>query len=273
MTRFRILGQSVEVACEDRAAGIAIRANGEAMAGAAAVGPSSLRYRVERDPATDAYVLSGPSGTAVRAASVGELVFHLEKAVTVALQERRPDLLFLHAAALEFAGSAYVFAGESGAGKSTTAWGLLHHGFGYLSDELAPVDLGALRVDAYPHALCLKQRPPASYPLPVGTLDLGATIHVPVRSLPGGAAATPSPLKGLIFVRYREGPQTPVLRSISAAEGAARLYVSTLNALAHEARGLDAVLRLARQVPCFVLEAGELRATCELVRARLASAA
>ena len=49
-----------------------------------------------------------------------------------------------------------LLAGASGNGKSTTAWALLHRGFQYLSDELAPLDLSAMTVHAFPHALCLK---------------------------------------------------------------------------------------------------------------------
>ena len=64
--------------------------------------------------------------------------------------------------------------GKTGAGKSTTAWGLLHHGFSYLSDELAPIDLETLEVLPYRHALCLKRRPPS--PLLAGAVKPEARI-------------------------------------------------------------------------------------------------
>ena len=189
----------------------------------------------------------------------------MEQAIVVAVQERRPDLLFLHAAALERDGGVILLVGESGHGKSTTAWGLLHHGFGYLSDELAPVDPKSLEVMPYPHALCLKRRPPPAYPLPAAAFDLGATMHVPVRAMPGRAPASPCALKAVVFVRHEPGARDPVLRPIGSADAAARLYVSTLNALAHPARGLDAVLRVATRSSCFSLQAAELARTCELV--------
>ena len=206
-------------------------------------------------------------GRALLAADLGELVFQLEKAIIVAIQERRPDLLFLHAAALERDRAAWLFVGASGAGKSTTAWGLLHHGFSYLSDELAPIDLDTLEVLPYPHALCLKRRPPPPYLLPAESLDLGRTIHVPARYLPSVSRLDAYALKAVFFVSQDARRHEPVLRRVSTAEAAARLYVSTLNALAHEARGLDAVLRVAGRVSCFVLQAGDLESTCKLIAA------
>ena len=230
-------------------------------------GGADLRYQVSAEPSTSGFLLRRRNGRALLAADLGELVFQLEKAIIVALQECRPDLLFLHAAALERDRAAWLFVGESGAGKSTTAWGLLHHGFSYLSDELAPIDLDTLEVLPYPHALCLKRRPAPPYLLPAESLDLGRTIHVPARSLPGVARLDPCALQAVFFVSQDARVREPVLCRVSTAEAAARLYVSTLNALAHEARGLDAVLRVAGQAACFVLHAGDLQRTCELIAA------
>jgi hypothetical protein len=202
-----------------------------------------------------------------RARQTADLLFLLEKDIVVELQHRRTDLLFLHAAALVHRGRAYVLAGDSGHGKSTTAWGLLHHGFGYLSDELAPIDLVHFEVLAYPHALCMKRAPPPEYPLPAeGVLDLKSTFHVPAQSLPQVSAEARCPLEAVLFVRYRKDATTPVLRQLGRAEAGARLYVASLNALAHPQRGLDAVAHIAQQVSSFALEAADLASTCELVR-------
>ena len=167
------------------------------------------------------------------------------------------------------AAQAWLLVGESGNGKSTTAWGLLHHGFRYLSDELSPIDLTTLQVHAYPHALCLKQPPPV-YPLPANrVLDLGATLHVPVDALPGALAAGPCDLGAVIFVRYGGHRPAPLLRAIGPAEAGARMYTCTLNALAHPDQGLDAVLHVAERIPGFALDSADLRTTCEAL-ARLA---
>lgn len=260
----RIVGQAVEIVCDDPAATNTLRENYEALSCDEAKG-ADLRYRVSAEPSTSGFLLRRHDGRALLAADLSELVFQLEKAIIVATQECRPDLLFLHAAALERDRAAWLLVGESGAGKSTTAWGLLHHGFSYLSDELAPIDLGTLEVIPYPHALCLKRRPPPPYLLPAEYLDLGRTIHVPARSLPSVSRLDPCALQAVFFVSQDARRRDPALRRVSTAEAAARLYVSTLNALAHEARGLDAVLKVASHVSCFVLQAGDLESTCKLI--------
>ena len=88
---------------------------------------------------------------------------------------------------------------------------------------------------------------------------------MPVRSLPSRAANSPCILKAVFLVRYDADARQPLLHRVSTAEAAAKLYVSTLNALAHEARGLDAVVSIASRVSCFTLQAADLTRTCELV--------
>ena len=262
---FLILDQQVAVTCKEEW----LRRVIGTLYAACATPPrrrSDLDYLIEVDRSSGSFRLSSPNRPPLVVRQAAELVFHLDKALTIALQERRPDLLFLHAAALERDGCAYVLVGESGHGKSTAAWGLSYHGFRYLSDELSPVDLGSLSVDAYPRALCLKRRPPLPYRLPSAqVLDLGPTIHVPVSALPGGRASAPCPLGAVLFVRYGEERRESELCPLGAAEAAARMYVSTLNALAHPAQGVDAVLRVVRNVPCFSLDVADLGSACGLV--------
>ena len=150
------------------------------------------------------------------------LLLHFEQDLTVELQKRRSDLYFLHAAALERDGRALLLVAESGGGKSTTAWGLLHHGFRYASDELAPIDLATGRVHGFPHALCLKADPPAPYPLPAGTLRTSRSRHVPVGLLPAPLADGPLPLDAIVFLRYRPDLDGPAIRPMGTAEAAAR---------------------------------------------------
>ena len=256
----------MEVACDDPAAARVLRENYAALS-RDSPGGADLRFHVSAQASSSGFVLRRHDGRLLLAADLGDLVFQVEKAIIVALQERRPDLLFLHAASLARDRFAWLLVGESGAGKSTTAWALLHHGFSYLSDELAPVDLVTLEVLPYPHALCLKRQPPPPYLLPAESLDLGRTIHVPPRLLPSPALLDACPLQAVFFVGRDSRGGKPAVRRVSTAEAAARMYVSTLNALAHDARGLDAVLRVVGRISCFVLQAGDLERTCQVVAA------
>jgi len=265
---FCVLGQTIVFDCDDAAVARLLLAASPGLRCADPANPS-LRYSVQRAGDPLSFIVSRAGGPTLTGHDAAEFLFLLEKDLTVELQHRRPDLLFLHAAALEWQGRAYLLVADSGVGKSTTAWALLHEGLGYLSDELAPVDLDAMQVLPYPHALCLKAVPD-DYALPAEAVDLGATIHVPPPSLPGGAVHEPTALAAVfILSRPRGTAGAARLRRLGAAEAAARLYTHTLNALAHRNRGLDAVVRIAERVPCFAVASGELRATCALIRAKV----
>lgn len=227
--------------------------------------PAAWHYDVRRSGAGESYALSCRHGPALPLEGLDDLLHALEHDLVVSLQHRRPEWLFLHAAVLERGGRGYLLAGDSGHGKSTTAWGLLHGGLAYLSDELAPIDPAGLRVHAYPHALCMKREPPPAFPLPRdGVQRLGRTLHVPVDRLPGGPGPATCTVAAIVFVRHDRARAEPALRRIGPAEAGARLYTATLNALAHPAAGLDVVLGVASRVRCYQLETGELARSCAL---------
>jgi hypothetical protein len=226
-----------------------------------------ITYTVRAD--NGSFSISRAGKRRIELANLGDLLYAIEKDLTVSLQRIRADLYFLHAAVVEWRGRAIVLAAASGRGKSTTAWALLHHGFGYLSDELGPVDVGALLVHPYPHALCLKQPPPAPYGLPAAALHLGRRIHVPVPHLPAKCVKQPLPLGAVLLVCHVPALTAPTLRRLSMAEASVRIYTTALNALAHPDRGLAPAMRIARSVPCFEVATAGLAATGELLRTAL----
>ena len=230
--------------------------------------PADLGYSLRRD--ADGFVLERSGRQPLLATETGELLYLLEKDLTIELQKLRRDLYFLHAGALVWRGTAVLVVGASGAGKSTLTWALCHHGFRYLSDELAPIELGDLRVHGYPHALCLKAAPPEPYALPASTVETAFTLHVPADELPAGVAA---PVQAIFFLGSDvSAPDEPAVRSLSAAEAGARLLANALNPLAHAADGLDPALAIAQRVRRFELRRGDLARTCALVERTLAAA-
>ncbi len=69
----------------------------------------------------------------------------------------RLPFLFVHGAALKKAGRVFVFAGESGAGKTTFILSMGNEGFSFFSDEFAPISLDGGGVYPFPRALLLGQ--------------------------------------------------------------------------------------------------------------------
>ena len=260
---FAVVGRSVRIRCDDAGIRDLLASYYGGMLQPGSRLGADLEYRVASvDGESRVYRGAREIG---RARSPGAVLFLLKQDLVVEIQRSRPELYFLHAAVLEREGRALILVAESGGGKSTTTWALLHHGFHYGSDELAPVEPATRRVQGFPSALCLKSDPPDSFPLPTGAIRTPEAVHVPVAALPAPLAQLPSPLAAIFFVRYRPGTEHPVVTEIGAAEAGARLFAQALNALAHPHEGLDAAIDLARGSRCFSLATGDLRATSRLV--------
>lgn len=199
------------------------------------------------------------------AEDTGYLLHWIETDIILALQRLRSDLYFIHAAVLEFAGRIVLLVGESGSGKSTLAWALLHHGFRYVSDELAPFDPAQKVVHSYPHALCLKRDPPPPYTLPAGICRTPRTLHIPVSALQADAVGNPGCPQSIFFVGYQPRAARPTIKGISSAEAGARFYKDALNVLAHPGDGLDTAIAIATACRCYTLTGANLEAMSHTV--------
>jgi hypothetical protein len=232
---------------------------------------ASLNY-IAGKQADGGYYLMTPDGATLIAGNDSQFLYNFEKDLTLALQSVRQDLYFIHGAALALADLGFLFVASSGSGKSTTTWAALHHGFDYLSDELAPIDLAEKRIMPYPHALCLKAVPPAPYTLPAATLFTARTIHVPTECLPSVVRYDPIPLNAIFFVKYQPENSEPSISSLSPAEAAARLYTNGLNQLAHKDSGLSGAIAICQDIPAFELfTTSRLESAIQLLRSTLSS--
>jgi len=194
------------------------------------------------------------------------LLWHLDKSLTIALQYRRPDLYFVHAAAVSLADGVAVLAAPRGTRKSTLTVALLERGFTYLSDELAPIDIRGYLVHPYAHAINLKSTPPHPLRLPPSTVAIGRRFHVPAGLLPAVADEEPLPLVALIFPERSSEPPAKCLR-IRPSLAAVHLLANALNALAHHNDGLDVAVSLAQRIPSYQVNIHDLSAACADIEA------
>ncbi len=260
-----IFDHVVQVSCQNRAI-FDLLANGYGSMLRQDGTRASLEYAVNENNERGEYCIVRAGCPPLLAIDDGELIFLFEKDLTIELQRLRGDLYFVHAAALEFAGNGILLVAPSGQGKSTMTWGLLHHGFRYLSDELAPLNLRTMKVAPYPHALCLKREPPGTYPLPAQILRTSRTFHVPTPMLPNQTLSQPVPVTAMFFLEYSPKDQTgATLQSISKGEAATRLFAQALNPLAHTEDGLPAAIAIACKAACYKLRSADLRSSCDLV--------
>jgi hypothetical protein len=263
----RVLGVGIRVRCSDPYSYGLLQKGYSAFLTSANDAPDLSYTVVPQEPSSFEIALDGqPAETAL---DDYELLYMFEKNMTMEVQKRRQDLLFMHAGAVEYDGRVLMLVAPSGSGKSTTTWALVNNGFHYLSDELAPIDLETLQVHLYPHALCLKAVPPEPFGLPEETLYTSYTIHVPVESFPGELCKKPVPLAAIFFLRYDPQVQEPMAKPISKGEAGARIYSNALNLLAHSRYGLDAAVKVANHCECFELITSDLQKTCALIKSRL----
>jgi hypothetical protein len=260
------LGVRLALRCDANGSKEALdRQYGSMLRGSGAPRADDAAYVIEADGAS--FLLRPAGGQPQPVADEGELLDVLEEHVQIDLQQRRPDLLFVHAAVVGRFGRAAMIVGASGQGKSTAAWALSRRGFTYFSDEIAAIDLRGPDVHPYARGLLLKQMPPGGS-LPEATLETSRGYCIPAAALAGGVAGGPAPLAALFFLAARGGDESMV-RRIGTAEGAARLYANALNLLAHPADGLDAAVRIADAVPSFLIDTADLDRTADVVSSAL----
>ena len=259
-----VFSRGVTVQIGDPVLGSLLRANYGEMRGA----PDSvdLHYDVGRRRLSGSFFISRAKRDRLIAKNDGEFLYLFERDLSVQMQGIRRDLYFVHSAVLAFGSIGLMLVGTNKSGKSTTTWGLLHHGFRYLSEDLGAIDPRTLEVYPYPRALWLRRNPPNSYPLPGRIYSTGWQIYIPTNDFPVEVVRQPVPLEGLVFLQRRPGVSEPSLRSLSKTEAAARLLFHALNPGSHAAYGLDDAVAIASRLHSFELLVGELRATCVLLK-------
>ena len=227
------------------------------MRAAAVADGAAETYRIDRH--ADGFAISGDRLSSF-AEDDADLVYQVDKVMTLALQHQRQDLFFLHAAALALGSKVAVLAAPPGTGKSTVTLALTGLGLTYLSDELAPIELDTLAIEPYPHGLCLKNLPPPPLQLPSQAITCGARFHVPMPA-PGNG---PWKLEALVFLRRDD--ERFVRRRITAGSAAAMLMANALNQLAHEGDGLEAAVRLAGAAPAYDVNIADLDRAAASIR-------
>jgi len=178
-------------------------------------------------------------------------------------------LALIHAAVVERNGKAVLLPAPSRHGKSTLTSALVDAGYGFLSDDMAVLDLHTGRVFPFPLGLSLRA---GSWPLVEGMFpELGALPPVSPSDealkvvVPQGARVVcePLPLAAVAFPVH--GPERPsALRPLSMTELMVQLSAAGFWAPLHE-DGAGRLLDLLRAPRRFRLEYSSLEAAVKLV--------
>lgn len=196
---------------------------------------------------------------------LADVVFYLEKDLIIATQLKSTGILFFHAAALTYNNKTVMVVGESGAGKSSMTWGLLRHGFKYLSDELVPIDQG-LKIYPFARAVNLKRELNSPYGLPPNAVDLHRfnMVPVPENQLETGNI---NQIDHLIFVKFNNQEQMPCITEISKGEAFLLLFKNLLNAKSFDDYGMGGISKILSNTHCYHLTSvTDMAATVALIQ-------
>jgi len=233
---------------------------------------TQLSYVINKNKTSNEISILREGGPEYITSDIGEFIFLFEKDMTIELQKLRSDLLFIHSAVLEYKGQGLLLVAPSGTGKSTTSWAMLNSGFNYLSDELAPINIENMQVEAYPHALCLKAVPPL-FDLPDSCLHTPSTIHVAVNTMPNQAKLNSVKLNYIFYLEFDAQITNPIITPVTTAQASAQLFANSLNILAHDKgeSGLEAAIEVAKKVENYSLKSNHLDKTCLFIKRLLDS--
>lgn len=161
----------------------------------------------------------------------------------------RQDLMWIHAGAVEAGEKALLFAGPSGNGKSTMVTLLSERGWGFLSDDIAPIRMDANEVLPFPQTPRRRIHPRRELPPEaIGILDREAVIIDPGRIQRRAVA-----IGAIVFPVYRGGASAE-LKRVGAGEAAFKLIRDCTNFADHKAAAVARAVEMARTIPIYALE-------------------
>ena len=119
----------------------------------------------------------------------------VNRAVVTAFIRARPDLVWLHAGAIQVGGRALAIVVPWGHGKSTMTASFLNHGWTYLSDDVAPFDPSNLAIHPFPEIPRVRVSPER----PLDRESVASLRKVEVEIGDEAIARAPAICAGVIF--------------------------------------------------------------------------
>ena len=259
----RVCDELVKVHSKDNDARALLLANYDQMQ--VNLEPGGINYTIAKDEKSNGLLIATCEGKRLAAKNEGEFLYLFDRELIIQLQKRRRDLYFVHSAVLELDGKACLLVGRSKSGKSTTTLALLHEGFRYSSDELAPVDSKSLYVHPYPRAIWLRRQSPGVQ-LANCKIQTSWMSCIPTKGFPHGVCEKPTPVGAICFIRHVPEASMPSFRIVGKAEAAARLLFHALNPAVHSENGLAPAIEIVKRTRCFEILTAGLPESCSMIK-------
>ncbi len=188
----------------------------------------------------------------------------------------RPDLLSLHAAAVDFSGRLVLFPAARRSGKSTLAAALARRGHRLFSDDFVPVEIDP--VERTIRGLANGIAPRLRLPLPE---DSSEAFRAWVAADPGpenrqykyvsgaplAGANEALPLGAVVVLDRQEGAVAPRLEPIDAQDVLARLILQNFARSLHAGRILKSIEAMVAGLPSYRLSYSSFEAAADFLQA------
>jgi hypothetical protein len=160
----------------------------------------------------------------------------------------RPDLLWLHAAAVERKGKALLIAGPSGQGKSTLSTKLCERGWRLLSDDIAPTSMEADIVYPFPQT-------PRRRIFPGSMIDrykIQTLEREEVLMKAHELNRDPVSVAAIVYVEFAIG-DSATLERLTPGSAALEVLRNSVNFGDHKEAAVSRAVALGTRVPAFKL--------------------
>jgi hypothetical protein len=194
-----------------------------------------------------------------------ELLFaFLRREILVFFIRARPDLLWLHAGAVERDGSAVLVCGGSGRGKSSIVTRLCDLGWKLLSDENSPIDMRTNEVHPFPQL-------PRHRVNPGYEVDAGAFGGLEVEEISVDATVVrraPTPILAIVFPAFRAGTEA-VLNRLSSGPAVMEIIRNAQNFSDHKAAAVSHAVEMGKGIGCYGLAYNDAAEAARLIDSAL----
>jgi hypothetical protein len=172
----------------------------------------------------------------------------LRDEVHLQFMRARPDLLWLHAAAVERDGVALLISGRSGQGKSTLSTKLCEKGWRMLSDDIAPTSMEADIVYPFPQTPRRRLFPGHV----IGAYELHTLDREDVAVEPHELNREPVPVAAIAYIEFVSGGSEKLER-LTRGSAALELLRNSVNFGDHKDAAVSRAATLGTRIPAYKL--------------------
>jgi len=191
------------------------------------------------------YYFSGTDGYHENERSLTIILNSVSKEIIHNLVVANPNYLWVHAGAVSCEGKGVLVFGSWGRGKSTIVTNLCKYGWGYLSDDIAPLDMNSCNVVPFRLTPFVRKRSEKE----ISLHDVGYLKKIEININENNMCQQSIPICAVVFPNYRFSHSPLEIAHCPPAEAATELIQRCLNFKNHRATAVRFLCNLVNNLP------------------------